>query len=82
MDRQIYRIKVILADKEKTNRWLAILLGKDSATVRKWYANTAQPSLETMMQIAKLLEVDMNELVRFETFPEITSPNANGVIYQ
>ena len=81
MDRKINRIKVMLVDKGKTNRWLATQLGKDPATVSKWCTNTAQPSLETMMQIAKLLEVDMNELVRFEALPEISSPNANGVCH-
>ena len=79
MDRKINRIKVMLVDKGKTNRWLATQLGKDPATVSKWCTNTAQPSLETMMQIAKLLEVDMNELVRFEALPEISSLGANGV---
>ena len=79
MDRKINRIKVMLVDKGKTNRWLATQLGKDPATVSKWCTNTAQPSLETMMQIAKLLEVDMNELVRFEALPEILSPDANKI---
>lgn len=79
MDRKINRIKVMLVDKGKTNRWLATQLGKDPATVSKWCTNAAQPSLETMMQIARLLEVDMNELVRFEALPEISSPGANGV---
>lgn len=82
MDRKINRIKVMLVDKGKTNRWLATQLGKDPATVSKWCTNTAQPSLETMMQIARLLEVDMNELVRFEALPEISSPDANGVVCQ
>mgnify|MGYP002672294094 FL=1 len=74
MDGKINRIKVMLVDKGKTNRWLAMQLGKDSATVSKWCTNSAQPSLETMMQIAKLLNVDMNDLVRFEALPEIPSP--------
>lgn len=64
----------MLVDKGKTNRWLATQLGKDPATVSKWCTNSAQPSLETMMQIAKLLNVDMNDLVRFEALPEIPSP--------
>ena len=67
----------MLVDKGKTNRWLATQLGKDPATVSKWCTNAAQPSLETMMQIARLLEVDMNELVRFEALPEILSPDAD-----
>ena len=74
MDGKINRIKVMLVDKGKTNRWLAMQLDKDPATVSKWCTNSAQPSLETMMQIAKLLSVDMNDLVRFEALPEIPSP--------
>ena len=74
MDGKINRIKAMKVDKGKTNRWLAMLLGKDPATVSKWCTNSAQPSLETMMQIAKLLNVDMNDLVRFEALPEIPSP--------
>ena len=64
----------MLVDKGKTNRWLATQLGKDPATVSKWCTNSAQPTLETMMQIAKLLNVEMNDLVRFEALPEIPSP--------
>ena len=74
MDGKINRIKVMLVDKGKTNRWLVMQLGKDPATVSKWCTNSAQPSLETMMQIAKLLNVDMDDLVRFEALPEIPSP--------
>ena len=71
MDGKINRIKVMLVDKGKTNRWLATQLGTDPATVSKWCTNSAQPTLETMMQIAKLLNVEMNDLVRFEALPEI-----------
>ena len=71
MDGKINRIKVMLVDKGKTNRWLATQLGKDPATVSKWCTNSAQPTLETMMQIAKLLNVEMNDLVRFEALPKI-----------
>lgn len=58
------RIKVVLAEKEKTNNWLAETLGKDPATVSKWCTNTTQPSLESLLEIARCLDVDMNELVR------------------
>ena len=67
----------MLVDKGNTNLWLAMQLGKDPATVSKWCANLAQPSLETIMQIAKLLNVDMNDLVRFEALPEMPSPKEN-----
>ena len=71
MDRKINRIKTALVDKGKTNKWLAEQLGKDPATVSKWCTNAAQPSLETLMQIAKLLEVQVDDLLRFEELPEI-----------
>ena len=83
MDGKINRMKVMLVDKGKTNRWLATQLGKDPATVSKWCTNSAQPTLETMMQIAKLLNVDMNDLVRFEALPEIpTQEETNENIQQ
>ena len=71
MDRKINRIKTALVDKGKTNKWLAEQLGKDPATVSKWCTNAAQPSLETLMQIAKLLDVQADDLLRFEELPEI-----------
>lgn len=66
MDRKLNRIKAALADKDKTNKWLAEQLGKDPATVSKWCTNASQPSLETLLMIAKLLDVDVNDLVRLE----------------
>lgn len=71
MDRKLNRIKTALVDKGKTNKWLAEQLGKDPATVSKWCTNAAQPSLETLMQIAKLLDVPTDDLLRFEELPEI-----------
>jgi transcriptional regulator with XRE-family HTH domain len=71
MDRKLNRIKTALVDNGKTNKWLAEQLGKDPATVSKWCTNAAQPSLETLMQIAKLLEVQVDDLLRFEELPEI-----------
>lgn len=70
MDRKLNRIKTALVDNGKTNKWLAEQLGKDPATVSKWCTNACQPSLEMMMTIAKLLNVDLNDLVRFEAVPD------------
>jgi len=56
---RIYRIKVILAEKQKTNKWLAEKLGKDTSTVSKWCANSSRPNIQTFLQIAKVLEVDI-----------------------
>ena len=62
--KNINRIKVVLAEKNKTNKWLAEQLGKDQAIVSKWVTNTMQPTLEMLLQIAKVLEVDVRELIR------------------
>ena len=66
MDKDINRIKVVLADKKRTNKWLAEQLGKDPATVSKWCTISCQPTLETLMKIANLLEVEIAELVRMK----------------
>lgn len=71
MERNINRIKVVLVDKRKTNKWLSEQLNVSPTTVSKWCTNAAQPPLETLMQIAKLLEVQIEELLRFEELPEI-----------
>lgn len=64
MTNDINRIKVILAEKKRTNKWLAQQLDKDPATVSKWCTNTLQPSLELIVKIAQLLEVDVQDLIR------------------
>ena len=61
--KDINRIKVVLVEKKRTNKWLAAQLGKDPATVSKWCTNTSQPGLETLLQIANVLEVDVKELL-------------------
>lgn len=58
------RIKVMLVEKNKTAKWLAKELGKDPTTVSKWCTNQSQPTLEVLIKIAELLEVDYTELVR------------------
>ena len=64
--KDLNRIKVMLAEKKKTNKWLAEQLGKDQTTISKWCTNTSQPDIESLMKIAKLLGVELAELVRFE----------------
>ena len=64
--KNINRIKVMLAEKQKTNKWLAEQLGKDPATISKWCTNSSQPSIDTLLKIAELLEVNYTELVRAE----------------
>ncbi|MBQ7422993.1 MAG: helix-turn-helix transcriptional regulator [Prevotella sp.] len=64
MAKNLNRIKVMLAEKNKKNVWLAEQLGKDPATVSKWCTNTSQPGLETLIQIAKVLGVEVQDLIR------------------
>jgi DNA-binding Xre family transcriptional regulator len=63
MSKDINRLKVVLAEKKRTNKWLAEQLGKDPGTVSKWCTNTMQPNLETLVEIAKVLEVDIKDLL-------------------
>lgn len=69
-NKDINRIKVVLVDKKKTNKWLAEQLGKDQTTISKWCTNTSQPDLESLMKISQLLGVEISELVRFEHINE------------
>lgn len=59
----INRIKVVLVEQRRTNKWLADTLGKDCTIVSKWCTNTAQPGLETLVKIAKCIDVDVRELI-------------------
>lgn len=52
-EKDFNRLKVVLAEKKRTNKWLAEQLGKDRATVSKWCTNSAQPGLEIKMRIFK-----------------------------
>jgi transcriptional regulator with XRE-family HTH domain len=65
-NKDLNKLKVVLADKKRTNKWLAEQLGKDQTTISKWCTNTSQPDLASLMKISELLEVDLTELVRFD----------------
>lgn len=58
------RIKVVLAERRRTNKWLAEVLDKDPATVSKWCTNNSQPSIELLYRIAEALDVDVKDLLR------------------
>lgn len=64
MDRDINRLKVVLAEKKRTNKWLASQLGVAPSTVSKWCTNVCQPSLETLLQIANNLDVRVQDLIK------------------
>ena len=63
MKREINRLKVVLAEKKRTNRWLAAQLGKNEATISKWCTNKSQPSLDDLVAIERCLEVDTKDLL-------------------
>lgn len=65
---KLNRIKVVLAERDLNNKWLAERIGKDPATVSKWVTNTTQPSLEALIAIANALEVTVQDLVRQDEF--------------
>ena len=64
--KDLNRLKVILAEKKKTNKWLAEQLGCAPTTVSKWCTNSSQPSLESIVKIANLLDIDYTELIRID----------------
>ena len=70
------RIKVALAEKQKTNKWLAEQLDVNPATVSKWCTNSSQPSLGMLARISKVLEMDYTELVRIKRYT--SSENADA----
>jgi len=71
MDKDINRIKVVLAEKKKTNKWLAEQLGCAPTTVSKWCTNACQPPMETYLKIAKTLEVELDDLLNKKYFESI-----------
>lgn len=64
MNKDINRLKVVLAEKKRTNKQLDEQLGKNPRTVSKWCTNTMQANLETLVEIAKVLEVDTKDLLQ------------------
>lgn len=63
METDINRLKVVLAEKKRTNKWLCEQLNVNPSTVSKWCTNSSQPDLQTLIKIARLLEIELNELV-------------------
>lgn len=59
------QLKIVLAKKKRTNKWLAEQLGVNQTTVSKWCANTTQPDLQTLKRITELLEVNIQDLINF-----------------
>ncbi len=59
----INRLKAVLAEKQKTGKWLADQLNKSETTVSRWCRNEIQPSMETLLEIVKLLDIDIKDLL-------------------
>ena len=60
---KLNRVKVVLVEQGKTGKWLAEKLGKSTCTVSKWCSNSAQPDLQTLNDIANLLDVEVSDLL-------------------
>ena len=63
MTKAVNRLKVVLVEQKKTGKWLAAQLGKDPSTVSKWCSNTTQPSLDILVDIANVLNINVTELI-------------------
>lgn len=59
----INKIKIALVEKQRTSKWLAKQLGKSENTVSRWCSNKVQPSLENLIEIAKILDIDIHKLI-------------------
>ena len=62
--KQLNRIKIVLVEKNKTAKWLSEQVGRNVTSVSRWCTNEVQPSMENLVEIAKLLEVDVRELIK------------------
>lgn len=61
--RKINRIKIVLVEQGRTNKWLAEQMGVTITTVSRWCTNEMQPSLETLVRVAEVLMIDVRELI-------------------
>lgn len=59
----VNRIKLVLVEKKRTNKWLSEQLGVTPSTVSKWCTNSSQPDISNLLKMAELLEVDIKELL-------------------
>jgi putative transcriptional regulator len=62
-NKAINRLKVVLAEQNKTNKWLAEKLENNETTVSRWCTNEVQPSMDKLVTIAELLEIDVRDLI-------------------
>lgn len=67
---QVNRLKIVLAEEQKSNKWLAEQLGKDQATISKWVTNSSQSDLKNLLRIAKTLNVNVARLLNADVLNE------------
>lgn len=72
METDINRIKVVLVEKKRTNKWLCEQLNVNPSTVSKWCTNSSQPDLETLVKIANLLDVELADLVNKQCLSNVS----------
>lgn len=65
-NKPLNRIKVVMAERMVSNKELGEMLGKDTATISRWVTNTSQPTLESLIEIAKALKCNIGDLVRMD----------------
>lgn len=63
-EKNLNRLKVVLAEKNLSNKWLSEQLGVGQATISKWVTNSSQPNLEMLLRLSDCLEVPLEDLVR------------------
>ena len=78
----INRIKVVLVEKKRTNKWLAEQMGVKPSTVSKWCTNSSQPDVASLLRIADLLEVDIKELIVREYKSYLEKVNSTIDLYR
>ena len=77
----INRIKVVLVEKKRTNKWLAEQMGVKPSTVSKWCTHSSQPDVASLLRIADLLEVDIKELIVREDKSYLEKVNSTIDLY-
>lgn len=75
-EKNLNRLKVVLAEKNLSNKWLSEQLGVGQATISKWVTNNSQPNLEMLLRISECLGVSLPELVRYEGLDKTDSSEA------
>lgn len=64
---KLNRIKAVLVEKDLSQKWLAEQLGKSFSTTNAYCCNRQQPNLDTLYKIAKLLSVELKDLIADNT---------------